>query len=221
MKAIFSAVIAFVGFTGLAAAQAPVAVVEDVHGKVTGAEFMDYVAPGQVIKLGQGGSIVLSYMKSCWREVITGVGTVIVGAEDSMVHLSEVKAGKVKCDSGHSQLIDRETRESAATVFRGITAEPATTPQVTLYGLSPVIQVPVRGRLVVERLDAKGERYEVDLATASLARNRFYDFARTGTALKRGGIYAASLGPRRTVFAVAREAEPGLTPIIGRLVRME
>ena len=83
---------------GLAAAQAPAAVVEDVQGKVTGAEFMDYVAPGQVIKLGQGGSIVLSYMKSCWREVIAGVGTVIVGAEDSMVHLSEVKAGKVKCD---------------------------------------------------------------------------------------------------------------------------
>lgn len=220
MKAIFSAVVAFVGFTGLAAAQAPVAVVEDVQGKVTGAEFMDYVAPGQVIKLGQGGSIVLSYMKSCWREVITGVGTVIVGAEDSKVHLSEVKAGKVRCDSGHSQLIDREVGESAATVVRSLTPKRAT-PQFTLYGLSPIVEIPVRGKLVVERLDLKGERYEVDLATASLARNKFYDFARSGTALKPGGIYAASLGPRRTVFAVAQEAEPGLSPIIGRLVRME
>ena len=54
MKTIFAAVVAFVGFAGLAAAQAPVAVVEDVQGKVTGAEFMDYVAPGQVIKLGHG-----------------------------------------------------------------------------------------------------------------------------------------------------------------------
>ena len=26
---------------------------------------------------------------------------------------------------------------------------------------------------------------------------------------------------RRTVFSVAQEAEPGLTPIVGRLVRME
>jgi hypothetical protein len=221
MKAIFSAVVAFVGFTGLAAAQAPVAVVEDVQGKVTGAEFMDYVAPGQVIKLGQGGSIVLSYMKSCWREVITGVGTVIVGADDSMVHLSEVKAGKVKCDSSHSQLINREVGESAATVVRSLAPKGAASPELTLYGLSPIFEIPARGKLVVERLDLKGERHDVDLATASLTRNKFYDFARTGKTLKPGGIYAASLGPRRIVFSVAQGAEPGLTPIIGRLVRLE
>jgi hypothetical protein len=221
MKTMFAAVVALIGFAGLAAAQAPVAVVEDVQGKVTGAEFMDYVAPGQVIKLGQGGSIVLSYMKSCWREVIAGVGTVIVGAEDSMVHLSEVKAGKVKCDSGHSQLINREVGESAATVVRGLAAKGTMSPQFTLYGLSPVVEVPVRGKLVVERLDLKGERYDVDLAAVSLVRDKFYDFAKAGTALKPGGIYAASLGPRRIVFAVDQRAEPGLTPIIGRLVRME
>jgi hypothetical protein len=96
MKNLFAAIVVFVGFTGLAAAQAPVAVVEDVQGKVTGAEFMDYVAPGAVIKLGPGSTVVLGYMKSCWRETITGVGTVIVGSEESMVHLSEVKAGKVR-----------------------------------------------------------------------------------------------------------------------------
>ena len=120
MKSLLAAVVGFVGFTGLAAAQAPVAVVEDVQGKVTGAEFMDYVAPGKVIKLGPAGIVVLGYMKSCWRETITGVGTVIVGAEESMVHLSEVKAGKVRCNSSHSQLIDREVGESAATVVRSI-----------------------------------------------------------------------------------------------------
>src|SRR3954464_11354584 len=103
MKAILLAVVWFACFTRLAAAQAPAAVVEDVQGKVTGAEFMDYVAPGKVIKLGPGATIVLSYMKSCWREAISGIGTVIVGAEASMVHLSEVKAGKVKCESARSQ----------------------------------------------------------------------------------------------------------------------
>lgn len=221
MKTIFAAVVAFVGFAGLAAAQAPVAVVEDVQGKVTGAEFMDYVAPGKVIKLGQAGSIVLSYMKSCWREVITGVGTVIVGAEESMVHLSEVKAGKVKCDSSHSQLIDREVGESAASVVRSLAGKGAILPQFTLYGLSPIVETTARGQLVVERLDLKGERYDVDLATASLVRDKFYDFARTGTTLKPGGIYAASLGSRRTVFSIDQKAEPGLTPIIGRLVRIE
>src|SRR5258707_15185647 len=116
MKSLFAAIVVFVGFTGLAAAQSPVAVVEDVQGKVTGVEFMDYVAPGKVIKLGPGGMVVLGYMKSCWRETITGIGTVIVGAEESMVHLGDVKAGKVACDSSHSRLVDRQVGESAATV---------------------------------------------------------------------------------------------------------
>ena len=60
-----------------AAAQSPVAVVEEIQGKVTGAEFMDYVVPGQVIKIGPTGSIVLSYLKTCRRETISGIGTVI------------------------------------------------------------------------------------------------------------------------------------------------
>src|SRR5690348_12212690 len=72
--------------------ESPVAVVEDVQGKVTGAEFMDYVTPKAVIKIGDGGSVILSYLKSCRRETIAGTGTVIVGTEESAVHLAEVKA---------------------------------------------------------------------------------------------------------------------------------
>jgi hypothetical protein len=59
MKSMFAAVVVFAGLTGPAAAQAPVAVVEDVQGTVTGVEFMDYVAPGKVIKLGPNGAVVL------------------------------------------------------------------------------------------------------------------------------------------------------------------
>jgi hypothetical protein len=221
MKSMFAAIVGLVGFTGLAAAQAPVAVVEDVQGKVTGAEFMDYVAPGAVIKIGPAGKVVLGYMKSCWRETITGVGTVIVGAEESMVHLSEVKAGKVQCDSSQSQPIDRQVRESAATVVRSIGGNSSMAPQFTLYGLSPVVESTGRGKLTVERLDVKGERYDVNLTPASVVRGKFYDFAKTGTALKPGGTYAASLGSRRTVFLVDSRAEAGPTPIIGRLVRLE
>jgi hypothetical protein len=222
MKSLFAAIIGIIGFTGLAAAQTPVAVVEDVQGKVTGVEFMDYVAPGKVIKLGPGGTVVLGYMKSCWRETISGVGTVIVGAEESMVHLGDVKAGKVQCDSSQSQLITREVGESAATVVRSVNeAKRLASPQLTLYGLSPLVETTGRGKLVVERLDVKGERYDVDLTAASVARGKFYDFAKTSTTLKPGGTYAASLGSRRTVFLVDRQAEPGATPIIGRLVRLE
>src|SRR6187399_340653 len=55
-----------------AAADSPVAVVEEIQGKVTGAEFMDYVTPKSVIKIEGGGAIVLSYLKSCRRETISG-----------------------------------------------------------------------------------------------------------------------------------------------------
>src|SRR5258707_10190598 len=177
MKSLFAAIVIFVGFTGLAAAQAPVAVVENVQGKVTGAEFMDYVAPGTVIKLGPAGKVVLSYMKSCWRETITGVGTVIVGAEDSMVHLSGVKAGKVRCDSSHSQLVDRQVGESAATVVRSIGDDVSMMPQVTLYGLSPVVETTGRGKLVVERLDVAGEGDDEKLNAGALVGRQVCHFA--------------------------------------------
>ena len=46
-----------------AAAESPVAIVEEVQGKVTGAEFMDYLTPKAVIKLGANSSVVISYLK--------------------------------------------------------------------------------------------------------------------------------------------------------------
>jgi hypothetical protein len=220
MKRIFAALIALAGFTGLAAAQAPVAVVEDVQGKISGVEFMDYVAPGKVIKLGPGSKIVLGYMKSCWRETITGIGTVIIGEEQSMVHLGDVKSAKVDCDS-HAQLVDRAVGESAATIVRSINQPPPVSTRFTLYGLSPIIETSGRGRLVLERLDVRGERYDVDLTAASIVHGKFYDFAKTGTKLKPGGTYALSLGSQRTVFLVDPAAESGSAAIVGRLMRLE
>jgi len=94
-----------------AAAASPVAIVEEVQGKVTGAESMDYVAPKTVIKLGANGSIVISYMKSCRRETITGVGTVIVGTDESMIHLAEVNAIKTPCDTAQVHATARATSD--------------------------------------------------------------------------------------------------------------
>jgi hypothetical protein len=220
MKRVFAAAVTLVSLTGLAAAQAPVAVVEDVQGKVTGAEFMDYVAPGKVIKLGPNSTIVLGYMKSCWRETITGVGTVIIGQEQSMVHLGDVKSARVDCDA-HAQSVDQATGESAATVVRSIHLPSPASSRFTLHGLSPIVETRGHGRLVVERVDVQGERYEIDLSATSIERGKFYDFAKSGTTLTPGGIYAASVGSQRTVFLVDRDARPGPAPIISRLVRLE
>lgn len=116
-------------------AETPAAIVEDVQGKVDGIAFMDYVAPGKIIKLGPKASITLSYLKSCQRETISE-GVVLVGAEQSTVQLGEVKREKVPCDTNAAKLSEREANQSAATTFRTMRSDakgaPAKLP--TLYG---------------------------------------------------------------------------------------
>jgi hypothetical protein len=224
MKRLLSAMIGLLALTSAATAagQAPVAVVEDVEGKVTGAEFMDYVVPGQVIKLGAGGKIVLGYMKSCWHEEISGIGTVIVGTEQSSVHLSEFKADKVPCDSSQAERIGKATGESAATIVRSLSVDsPKAPPPLVLHGVTPIVGVSERGMLVVERTDVKGERHEVDLTKAPLARGKFYDLAKSGIALKPGGSYAMTLKSKHTAFVIDAAAAPGKGPVIGRLVTLQ
>lgn len=207
------------GLAASAAAQAPVAVVEDVKGKVAGVEFMDYVAPGIKIELGSKGLIVLSYMKSCQREVITG-GTVTVGTEQSTVDHGKIERSVVNCDAKNIQLSAGEARQSAATVFRSLLPkDQAASTQITLYGQSPVVETNGPGRLVIERLDQSGERHEVAVSAKSLNRGRFYDLAKANKTLTPGATYLARFGTLSVVFKIDSQAKLGSTPIIGRLLR--
>jgi hypothetical protein len=205
-----------------AAAESPVAVVEEVQGKVTGAEFMDYVTPKTVIKLGANSSVIISYMKSCRREKISGLGTVIVGTDESFVQFADVKSEKTECDSSQSHATTKETSEVAATVLRSVGKSASSTikPQLTLYGTSPIVEARGRGTLVVERLDVKGERQQIEL-NGSQPKGKFYDFASVNRALAPGGIYSATFGSGKIVFRIDSQAKPGATPIVGRLIRLE
>jgi hypothetical protein len=216
------ALLALAGLAKPAAAASPVAIVEEVQGKVTGAESMDYVAPKTVIKLGANGSIVISYMKSCRRETISGIGTVIVGTEESIVHLADVKGTTTECDPGHAHATTKETSEVAATVLRslGTSASSTIKPQVTLYGASPLVEAKGRGTLLVERLDVTGERQQIELNGSQL-KGKFFDFATANWALSPGGIYTAKFGSSQVLFRIDPQAKPGATPIVGRLLRME
>jgi hypothetical protein len=221
MRRLFAATACLVAMTAIARAEPPVAVVEDVQGKVTGAEFMDYVVPGQVIKLGPGGKIVIGYMKSCWRETISGIGTVIVGSEQSAVHLADFKTEKVACDPTQAQRIGKELGESAATVFRSLKEDKKGPPPLVLHGQSPIVATSERGKLVVERLDIKGERYEVDLAGAQPSHGRFYDLSKSNIALTPGGAYSITVKSKFAAFVVDPNATPGAGPVIGRLVTLQ
>lgn len=221
MKRSIAACLGLLALVSPAAADSPVAVVEDVQGKVTGAEFMDYVTPKAVIKIGDGGSVILSYLKSCRRETISGAGTVVVGTEESAVHLADVKAEKTNCDPNQANVTTRETSGVAATVLRSVDSSKATTPepQLTLYGASPLVEAKGRGKLVIRRLDVPGERQEISLGGTQL-KGRFLDFARENVALVPGGLYAATFKSSQIVFRVDPQARPGATPVVGRLLRM-
>ncbi|WFU39487.1 hypothetical protein QA640_34790 [Bradyrhizobium sp. CB82] len=203
-------------------AETPAAIVEDVQGKIDGIEFMDYVAPGKIIKLGPKGTLVLGYLKSCWRETITG-GVVLVGAEQSSVQLGDVQRVKVPCDANAAQLSEREANQSAATTFRTVRSDakgaPAKLP--TIYGVSPLIQARSGSTLVIERTDGKEPTITVLLKSDGLIAGKFYDFAKAGKTLTPGGTYLATLGARRYTFQVDAHATSSATPIVGRLLRLE
>jgi hypothetical protein len=91
--------------------------------------------------------------------------------------------------------------------------------QITLFGLSPLIEAKGGGTLVIERVDQPGERHEVTIAANSLLRGAFYDFAKDDKRLAPGGTYRAKLGAQQIVFKIDPLAQPGRTPIIGRLLR--
>jgi len=218
MKDILIATLTLFGLTSAAVAEPPVALVEELQGKVTGAEFMDYVTPGQVIKIGPGGAIVLSYLKSCRRETISGIGTVIVGSDASKVHLSDVKDETIACDADHAHATVRETSEAAATIVRGLAALPA--PQVTLYGASPIFGAAGRGTLVLERLDEPTERQKIEIGGNQI-KGRFFDFARSNRQLTPGGTYLARFKETVIVFRIDPQAKGGATPLLGRLLQMD
>jgi len=221
MKRSIAVCVGLLALTAPAVAESPVAVVEEVQGKVTGAEFMDYLTPKTVIKIGAGGSIVISYMQSCRREKISGIGTVIVGTEESIVHLAEVKGEKTDCDSNQLHATTRETSEVAATVLRSVEMNaPLPKLRLTLYGASPLVEAKGRGMLTLQRLDVAGERLQIDLNGNQL-KGRFFDFAGANRALSPGGLYAATFGSSKIVFRVDSQAKSGATPIVGRLLRME
>lgn len=222
MRSLIGAVVGAFCVAAPALAETPAAIVEDVQGKVDGIAFMDYVAPGKIIKLGPKASITLSYLKSCQRETISE-GVVLVGAEESTVQLGEVKREKVPCDSNAAKLSEREANQSAATTFRTMRSDAKGTPAKlpTLYGTAPLVQAKSGSTLVIERTDGKEPTISIPLKNDLMIGGKFYDFAKAGKTLTPGGSYLAILGAKRYAFQVDASATSSPTPIVGRLLRLE
>jgi hypothetical protein len=198
----------------------PTALVEDVKSATADIEFMDYVGKGQVIKLDSRDVLVLSYLKSCEHETITG-GTVIVGSERSDVQDGQIVRSKVPCDGGKMRLSSQQASKSAASAFRLQSADI----QPTLFARTPVVQLPKvlaseDRTLLIERIDRPGEHltFQIDDAIAAA---RFYDLAKINVSLTRGAIYDASIGSHKLTFQIDAKAKSGPAPIVSRLLRFQ
>jgi hypothetical protein len=206
----------------------PTALVEDIKSSATDVEFMDYVGNGQVIKLAPSDVLVLSYLKSCQHETITG-GTVKIGAERSEVDGGKIARGKVPCDDGKIKLTSQQANASAATAFRlqSVAVRPV------LYATPPMVQVPKLApgddhTLVIERVNKPDERQEIKVGEG-FAQGGFLDLANTDIKpLTRGGVYTATIAGRKQTFMIDAKAKlVGKTagkkaktpPIISRLLR--
>ncbi|HEY2135796.1 MAG TPA: hypothetical protein VGH49_07895 [Xanthobacteraceae bacterium] len=203
----------------------PTALVEDVKSAAAGVEFMDYVGFGQVIRLAAGDVLVLSYLKSCEHETITG-GTVAVGAERSDVEGGQVVRTKVPCGAGQMRLSAEQASQSAASAFRVQSADiqPSAGPPM-LYGRKPLVQFPKAlaaddRTLLIERTDRPGERHELRIDNA-IAAAGFYDLAKSNVTLTRGASYDARIGGYKVAFRIAAKAKSGAAPVISRLVRFQ
>lgn len=208
---------ALLGWISQAVAQTPSAIVESVNGHVVGADFMDYVVPGQVIKLGARGGVVLAYLESCMRETITG-GVVVVGTDESRTSLASVSRERAACDTAQPKLA-KGAASGGGMAFRNPSRKSTIQPDRIIYGVSPMIEVTLPGKLVIERIDRPGPRHEAILSKDALVKARFYDLASAGVNLKRGGLYVATLGSRKVVFKVDQLAER-TGPLLGRLLRL-
>jgi hypothetical protein len=198
----------------------PTALVEDVRSATAEIEFMDYVGSGQVITLAPTDVLVLSYLKSCAHETITG-GTVTVGAERSDVRDGKIVRAKVPCDGGKIRLTAEQASTSAASAFRLQSGDV----RPMLYARTPVVQLPriladTDRSLLIERVDRPGEKHAIKLDD-SLAAGGFYDLAKSNLSLTRGAIYDARIGKHKARFKIDAKAKSGPAPVVSRLVRFQ
>jgi hypothetical protein len=194
----------------------PVALVEEVAGRVAGVGEMDYVATGQVIRLTQRDRVVLSYLNSCNRETITG-GTVTVGTERSDVRDGDVRRETIACDAGRLRLSPQQAATSGVMVFRR--APGPSQAEITIHGRSPVVDGIGAGPIVIQRTDRPGDPLAVNV-TAAMLRKRAVDLAQVGVRLEAGGVYTLKAGERSIAFRVSPDARGERGPILGRLLRL-
>ena len=200
----------------------PSAIVEDIEASGTDLGVMDFVEPGDIIRLRGGESLVLSYLASCVQEKIVG-GTATVGLKRSVVEGGAVKRHKVLCDISSLALDPSQAKASGVVAVRGQNSSSGMLPkpQHVLFGLSPIIHSSMPGKLVIKQI---GRNAQLTQPALDVAVGRgITDLFEMGIQLMPGGLYRAEMttkaGVRDLVFMVDAFATGFEEPKLSRLIR--
>ena len=202
--------------------RSPVAIVEDIQGKVTGAEFMDYVTPKRSSR-SKATLLILSYLKSCRRETISGIGTVTSAPREQ--RRSRRRQGARRPIAIPARRMRPQGRPASRRhVVRSVDARQKGCPaRAAAHALRRLAagggQGPRHaGRTAPRPCRASASRL-ISAATSSRAGSSISPAQ--NVALDPGGLYAATFKSSEIVFRVDPQAKPGATPIVGRLLRIE
>lgn len=206
--------------TQVAAASTPTAIVEDISPKVVGIDFMDYLEAGRVIRLLPGDAVTVSYLRSCVRERVVGAEFEI-GEDESRVSGGSVERSRVSCDAGRiasaspqDATLTELAHRGMGQAIGGIKVLPK--PQLVLYGAAPVISVEGGGEVEISRVS--GTQEDFHFTAPDTHGHTFVDLAKLGKSLTPGALYVATAGGKQVLFRVHRDAQPGETPLLGRLI---
>jgi hypothetical protein len=186
------------------------ALVEGAEKTTTSLSVIQFLKVGAIVDVGPGGEIVLSYLRSCIREEISG-GQVTIGERQSSISGGLVVREKVNCDSDQYVLTQSQTNESGATAFR---ANPDGDPVVTVYGTNPLFvfdETPVS--MEIERRDIRGRSVTLQPDKA------LFDLADFSLSLVPGGTYRVTAAGRSLTVLVDHSARASHVFAVGRLVR--
>lgn len=193
----------------------PAALVEDVSENVTGVQLLDFLAAGQVIELGDDGEIMLGYLNSCIHEHITGGGKIVIGENESEVSRGKVDRTSTQCDGVGLTLAANQATQSGAVAVRGLNFK--TEPSITIYDDRPLFLLSKSGRVVIKRVDQKGERHKFMVEGVEGNKHNKLDLLERDVRLTFGGVYMISAGGASKVFKISDEpSEQG--SVLGRLI---
>lgn len=199
-----------------AVAQSLSAIVESVTPARDDIRTLDLLAAGTVIELQAGDKLVLGYLVSCTREVITG-GKVTIGADESQVEGGQVERNKISCDGTVDADSAAGSNEAAVVAIRSLGTGAAGDLRV-VPSLQPVFllaegEMPSDPSLVIQRLDRAESPLRVSLFGRAL------DLKVTGMKLTPGGIYSATCGERTIAFKIAENAGVSQVVTLQRTLR--